>query len=45
MHTLAGQWESSDETRRIKKKKIQKTPTILRSGITTGYGENRCPKQ
>ena len=45
MHTLAGQWKSSGETRRSKKKKIQKTPTILRSGITTSYGENRCPKQ
>ena len=33
MHTLAGWWKCSGETRRIekkKKKKIQKTPTILR---------------
>ena len=30
MHTLAGGWKSSGETRRIKKKKIQKIPTILR---------------
>ena len=37
--------KAAGETRRIKKKKIQKTPTILRSGITTCYGENRCPKQ
>ena len=38
MHTLAGQWKSSGETRRIKKKKIQKTPTVLRlrSGTTKG---------
>ena len=30
MHTLAGWWECSCETGRIEKKKIQKTPTILR---------------
>ena len=30
MHTLAGFWISSGETRRIKKKKIQEPPTILR---------------
>ena len=30
MHTLAGWWKCSGETRRIEKKKIQKTPTILR---------------
>ena len=30
MHTFAGKWKSSRETRRIKKKKIQKTPTVLR---------------
>ena len=30
MHTLAGWWKSSGETRRFKKKKIQKTQTILR---------------
>ena len=30
MHTLVGWWKSSGETRRIKRKKIQKTPTILR---------------
>ena len=38
MHTLTGQWKSSGETRRIKKKKIQNTPTFrrLRSGSTNG---------
>ena len=30
MHTLAGWWKCSCETGRIEKKKIQKTPTILR---------------
>ena len=36
MHTFAGWWKSSGETRRIKKKRIQKTPTIprLRLGTT-----------
>ena len=35
VHTLAGWWKSSGETRRIKKKKIQKIPTILRLKLGT----------
>ena len=48
MHTLAGWRKSSGETRRIKMKKMQKTPTILRlrSGPTKGnkLRENPLPK-
>ena len=48
MNTLAGWWKSSGETRRIKKKKIQKTPTILRlrPGTTkeNKLRENSLPK-
>ena len=43
MHTLAGYWKSSEETRRIKKKEIQKTPTILRLRSGTAKG-NPLPK-
>ena len=45
MHTLAGWWKSSGETRRIKKKKIHKTPTILRLEPDTTKEESCCPKQ
>ena len=38
MHTLAGEWKSSGETRRIKKKKIRKTPAILRLRSVTAEG-------
>ena len=43
MHTLAGCWKSREETRRTKKKKIQKTQAILqlKPGITK---ENLLPK-
>ena len=43
MHTSAGEWKGSGGNRRIKKKMIQKTPTILRlrPGTTT---ENLLPK-
>ena len=48
MHTLAGEWKSSGETRRIKKMKIQKTPTILRLRSGTAKGNklrvNPLPK-
>ena len=43
MHTSAGEWKGSGETRRIKKKKIQKTPTILRLRPCTAK-KNLLPK-
>ena len=44
MHTSAGEWKGSGETRRIKKKKIQKTPTILRLRLGTANKNLCCPK-
>ena len=43
MHTLAGSWKSSGETRRIKKKEIQKTQTIFRLELGT-IKDNLLPK-
>ena len=43
MHAVTGWWKSSGENRRITKKKIQKTPTILRLRSSTTEG-NPLPK-